>query len=111
LRPEWAKKRIAVVAITGNSIITDRQHEDAGCGWRRVIASPIPLEIIELGAIRTFVDQGFIVIAVSGGGTRVVKDKAGNLTGICAVIDKDRATSLLAQELETDFFLISLAIP
>jgi carbamate kinase len=76
-----------------------------------VIASPIPLEIIELGAIRTFVDQGFIVIAVGGGGTPVVKDEAGNLTGVCAVIDKDRATSLLAQELEIDFFLISLAIP
>lgn len=84
--------------------------EDAGRGWRRVIASPIPLEIIELGAIRALVDQGFIVIAVGGGGIPVIKDEANNLTGVRAVIDKDRATSLLAQELEADLFLISTAV-
>jgi carbamate kinase len=67
--------------------------EDAGRGWRRMIASPIPLHIVELDAIRTLVESGFIVI-----GTR-------------AVIDKDRATSLLAQELKVDLFLISTAVP
>jgi carbamate kinase len=87
-----------------------RVVEDAGRGWRRVIASPMPLKIIELEAIRTLVNQGFIVIAVGGGGIPVIQDQDGNLVGTRAVIDKDRATSLLAQELEVDLFLISTAI-
>jgi carbamate kinase len=85
--------------------------EDAGRGWRRMIASPIPLRIIELDAIRTLVDGGFIVIAVGGGGIPVIEDEDGNLIGTRAVIDKDRATSLLAQELKVDLFLISTAVP
>lgn len=88
-----------------------RVVEDAGRGWRRVIASPFPLEIIELDAIQTLVEQGFIVIAVGGGGIPVIRDKDGNLVGTRAVIDKDRATSLLAQELQVDLFLISTAVP
>jgi carbamate kinase len=87
-----------------------RVVEDAGRGWRRVIASPMPLKIIELEAIRTLVDQGFIVIAVGGGGIPVIQDDNGNLVGTRAVIDKDRATSLLAQELKVDLFLISTAV-
>ena len=87
-----------------------RVIEDAGRGWRRVIASPIPLKIVELEAIRTLEEQGFIVIAVGGGGIPVVEDEAGNLVGTRAVIDKDRATSLLAQELKVDLFLISTAV-
>jgi carbamate kinase len=87
-----------------------RVIEDAGRGWRRVIASPIPLRIVELDAIRNLVDAGFVVIAVGGGGIPVIEDADGNLEGTRAVIDKDRATSLLAQELKVDLFLISTAV-
>ncbi len=87
-----------------------RVLEDAGRGWRRVIASPTPLKIVELDAIRAMTEQGFVVIAVGGGGIPVIEDKDGNLVGTRAVIDKDRATSLLAQELKVDLFLVSTAI-
>jgi carbamate kinase len=85
--------------------------EDAGRGWRRVVASPAPLKIIEINAIRNLVEDGFIVIAVGGGGIPVIEDENGNLVGTRAVIDKDHATSLLAQELQLDLFLVSTAVP
>jgi carbamate kinase len=88
-----------------------RVVEDAGRGWRRVVASPEPLKIVELDAIRNLVDNGFVVVAVGGGGVPVIEDENGDLVGTRAVIDKDRATSLLAQELKMDLFLISTAIP
>lgn len=84
--------------------------EDAGRGWRRMIASPIPLKIIELDAIRSLIDNGFIVVGVGGGGIPVIEDEHGMLQGTYAVIDKDRASALLASELKADLFLISTAV-
>lgn len=84
--------------------------EDSGRGWRRVVASPKPQEIIELDAIRTMIDAGFLVIAVGGGGIPVVPDAQGALEGVAAVIDKDLASSLLAQQLGADLFVISTAV-
>jgi carbamate kinase len=85
-------------------------REDAGRGWRRMIASPIPLRIIERDAIKTLIDAGFVVVGVGGGGIPVIEDEDGNLRGALAVIDKDRASSLLASDLKADLFLISTAV-
>jgi len=85
-------------------------HEDAGRGWRRVVASPIPQRIIELEAIQTLIRQGIVVIAVGGGGIPVVEDENGDLLGAEAVIDKDYASSLLARDIRADLFLISTAV-
>jgi carbamate kinase len=84
--------------------------EDAGRGWRRVIASPQPQEIFEENAIRLAINAGWIVIAVGGGGIPVVRNQKGELRGVPAVIDKDRASSLLAQRLGADLFIISTAV-
>ena len=84
--------------------------EDAGRGWRRVVPSPTPREIVELDAIDTLIKNGFIVVAVGGGGIPVVRDDSGNLSGVEAVIDKDLASSLLASELKADLLLISTAV-
>ncbi|MDI6640864.1 MAG: carbamate kinase [Elusimicrobiota bacterium] len=83
--------------------------EDAGRGWRRVVASPEPLEIVELEAIRTLIDAGIVVVAV-GGGIPVIRQDDGSLKGTAAVIDKDLASSLLASLLSADLFLISTAV-
>jgi carbamate kinase len=84
--------------------------EDAGRGWRRMIASPIPLEIVEIEAIKTLIANGFIVVGVGGGGIPVIREENGDLKGVFAVIDKDRASSLLAAEMKVDVFLISTAV-
>jgi carbamate kinase len=84
--------------------------EDAGRGWRRMIASPIPLEIVEQDAIHMLVDAGFIVVGVGGGGIPVIEDENGLLKGVFAVIDKDRASALLAANLHADLLLISTAV-
>lgn len=85
-------------------------REDAGRGWRRVVASPVPREIIELDAVRDLVARGYVVIAVGGGGIPVVRDETGDLRGIGAVIDKDLASALLAAQLGADVFLISTGV-
>jgi carbamate kinase len=85
-------------------------REDAGRGWRRVVASPHPLRIVELGVVKTLLDAGVVVITVGGGGIPVVPDEHGNLKGVPAVIDKDHASALLAGNINADMFLISTAV-
>ncbi len=84
--------------------------EDAGRGWRRVVASPQPLEIVEIGAIQQAIGMGWIVIAAGGGGIPVVRHRTGELRSVYAVIDKDKASALLAGDLNADLFLISTGV-
>ena len=84
--------------------------EDAGRGWRRVVPSPMPKEIVELVSVKTLIDAGVIVITVGGGGIPVVDAGEGEYKGIAAVIDKDFASSLLASEIKADLFLIATAV-
>jgi carbamate kinase len=84
--------------------------EDAGRGWRRVVASPIPKQIVERDAIKSLIDAGFIVVAVGGGGIPVIKDERGDLVGVSAVIDKDFASGLMANAVNADLLLISTAV-
>ena len=84
--------------------------EDAGRGWRRVVPSPMPKEIVEFDAVKLLLDAGQIVITVGGGGIPVVDSGNGELQGTAAVIDKDFASSLLARSLNADLFLIATAV-
>jgi len=84
--------------------------EDSNRGWRRVVASPIPKEIVEESIIKTLVDAGHIVITVGGGGIPVIDRGDGNLEGVPAVIDKDFASSKIAELLNADVFVILTAV-
>jgi carbamate kinase len=84
--------------------------EDAGRGWRRVVASPRPKKILELEAIKQLLDAGIIVIAAGGGGIPVVECEDRSIVGADAVIDKDLATSMLAREVKADLLIISTAV-
>ncbi len=75
-------------------------------GWRRVVASPDPLEIVEAGAIRTLVDDGVVVIAAGGGGVPVISGPEGEMRGVAAVVDKDLASALLATDLGAERFMV-----
>lgn len=83
--------------------------EDAGRGYRRVVASPIPKEIVELDVVNSLIENDNIVITVGGGGIPVI-DKDDKLEGIPAVIDKDRSSALLAEELKADMLVILTAV-
>ncbi|MGB8252532.1 MAG: carbamate kinase, partial [Anaerolineaceae bacterium] len=84
--------------------------EDAGRGWRRVVASPLPVEVVELETVKALIAAGVIVITVGGGGIPVIDAGDGSYIGTAAVIDKDFASSLLAQEINADLFVISTAV-
>jgi carbamate kinase len=84
--------------------------EDSGRGWRRVVASPIPMEVVEIDAVKELLDAGTCVITVGGGGIPVIDNGKGGCLGIAAVIDKDFASSLLSQEINADLFVISTAV-
>jgi len=84
--------------------------EDAGRGWRRVVASPLPREIVEIDAIKALIAADVTVISTGGGGIPVVRNAKGDLEGIAAVIDKDFGSSLLATNVGAELFVISTAI-
>lgn len=90
--PEWALK------------------EDPGRGWRRVVPSPVPVEIVELGSVKALLESGFNIVTVGGGGIPVLKNEKGELRGVDAVIDKDLATRLLATELKAPLLVISTGV-
>jgi carbamate kinase len=85
--------------------------EDAGRGYRRVVPSPRPLEIVEAGVVSDLVHAGRIVVAVGGGGIPVVRDPDGSLRGVEAVIDKDLASSVLAREQGVEALVMVTAVP
>lgn len=84
--------------------------QDGNRGWRRIVPSPAPKEIVEMDAIRALLDSGFNVVAVGGGGIPVIADENGELHGVAAVVDKDFATRLLAVELKADSLVISTGV-
>ncbi|HXH27519.1 MAG TPA: carbamate kinase, partial [Candidatus Polarisedimenticolia bacterium] len=80
--------------------------EDAGRGWRKVVPSPRPLEIVQIESIRRAIEAGEVVIAGGGGGIPVYRTRRGDLKGVEAVIDKDYTAGLLATRLRADLFVI-----
>lgn len=84
--------------------------EDAGRGWRRVVPSPMPKKILELDSVKLLLDASVTVITVGGGGIPVIDKGNGEYEGTAAVIDKDFASSLLAQEIGAELFLIATAV-
>ncbi len=83
--------------------------EDAGRGWRRVVPSPIPVDVVEKEIIKVLVEKEYVVITVGGGGIPVIKE-GNNLKGVPAVIDKDFASEKVAEILDADYFVILTAV-
>jgi carbamate kinase len=96
----YTRQRAAELERLGHAIV-----EDSGRGWRRVVPSPRPIRIIETDIIKDLVQAGTIVVACGGGGIPVAEEQGGGLSGVDAVIDKDRASSLLAVELKADILM------
>lgn len=84
--------------------------EDSGRGYRRVVPSPKPIDIVEKDAIKSLIESGFVVIAVGGGGVPVVKTADDSYMGVDAVIDKDFATSLLAEQINAETLIITTGV-
>lgn len=100
--PFYSEERAARIAKEREDITL---REDSGRGWRRVVPSPIPLEMIEGKAAKALMEAGFLVITAGGGGIPVVRENGG-LRGVEAVIDKDRASALVAREIGADCLII-----
>ncbi len=99
--PFYTREKAEELRAQGFTVI-----EDSGRGYRRVVPSPIPVAIAEIYAVRTLINSGAMVICAGGGGVPVVRDQAGDLHGVEAVIDKDLGAALLAQKLDADRLLI-----
>ena len=84
--------------------------EDAGRGYRRVVASPLPIDIVEKESIRQLVENKHVVICAGGGGIPVIKNDDGSLTGVAAVIDKDYASAKVAELTHADYLVILTAV-
>jgi len=97
----------AEVLISHGEIWEDRGEK----GWRRVVASPEPLEVVDAPAVRALVEAGFVVVANGGGGIPVVQDQDGTLRGVEAVIDKDLGAALMARTVAADVLVIATDVP
>jgi carbamate kinase len=96
------EERVQVLQERGWTLVKDERRG----AWRRVVASPDPVEVVEAAAIETLVEQGVIVVGAGGGGIPVVQERTGILTGVPAVVDKDLASAMLAADLGADGLLI-----
>jgi len=104
----YLKEEAELLARAGGLIFKEDPRKR---GWRRVVPSPDPIEIINKKIIRDLVKRGNIVIAAGGGGVPVYRNDKKNLVGVEAVIDKDLASSLLASEINADAFFILTDVP